>query len=100
MLTPSGMRPTPEDDGCVFVLPVVVDVDPDAPLACDWRDGDVWWSATCPPGINPASPLDRTAQALLERDPGNETEHPFGLWRCRRGVPHVTFPRRSVDGRG
>jgi aminoglycoside 2'-N-acetyltransferase I len=30
------------DDGSVFVLPVGVDVDVEAELMCDWRDGDVW----------------------------------------------------------
>ena len=33
---------TPDDDGSVFVLPVGVDLDPDAGLACDWRGGDLW----------------------------------------------------------
>jgi aminoglycoside 2'-N-acetyltransferase I len=33
---------TPGDDGGVFVLPVGVELDPDAGLMCDWRDGDVW----------------------------------------------------------
>ncbi|MFD9963910.1 GNAT family N-acetyltransferase [Amycolatopsis sp. NPDC058986] len=39
---PAGLVRTEEDDGGVFVLPVSADLDPDAPLACDWRDGDVW----------------------------------------------------------
>jgi aminoglycoside 2'-N-acetyltransferase I len=26
----------------VFVLPVGIDLDASAALACDWRDGDVW----------------------------------------------------------
>ena len=38
----SGLVRTPDDDGSVFVLPVGVDLDPDAGLACDWRGGDVW----------------------------------------------------------
>ena len=42
VLAPAGITPTPDDDGTVFVLPVSVDVDPDAELTCDWRDGDVW----------------------------------------------------------
>jgi len=42
VLTPAGLVNTPADDGSVFVLPVGVDLDPDADLVCDWRDGDVW----------------------------------------------------------
>lgn len=42
VLAPSGLLPTPDDDGSLFVLPVEVDLDPQAPLACDWRGGDVW----------------------------------------------------------
>lgn len=42
VLGPTGPVRTPEDDGSVFVLPVGVDVDPVAELACDWRGGDVW----------------------------------------------------------
>jgi aminoglycoside 2'-N-acetyltransferase I len=42
---PAG-RPvrTPEDDGDVLVLrtPATGELDPDAPLVCDWRAGDVW----------------------------------------------------------
>ena len=38
----SGLVRTPDDDGSVFVLPVGVDLEPDAGLACDWRGGDVW----------------------------------------------------------
>jgi aminoglycoside 2'-N-acetyltransferase I len=41
-LTPSGTRPTPDDDGSVFVLPVAADLDPAGELTCDWRDGDLW----------------------------------------------------------
>lgn len=40
-LTPDGIRPTREDDGGIYVLPVV-DLDLTADLVCDWRDGDVW----------------------------------------------------------
>ncbi|QFZ22795.1 GNAT family N-acetyltransferase [Saccharothrix syringae] len=40
-LTPDGLRRTGDEDGGVFVLPVVP-VDPSGDLACDWRDGDVW----------------------------------------------------------
>jgi aminoglycoside 2'-N-acetyltransferase I len=42
VLTPTGMRRTPEDDGTLFLLPVSVELDPDEAIACDWRDGDVW----------------------------------------------------------
>ncbi|WP_236792935.1 GNAT family N-acetyltransferase [Amycolatopsis sp. GM8] len=41
-LTPDGIRPTPDDDGAIFVLPGAVPLNLDAPLTCDWRDGDVW----------------------------------------------------------
>ena len=42
VLSPSGVRRTPEEDGGVYVLPGAVALDPTAELACDWRDGDVW----------------------------------------------------------
>ncbi|OBK74655.1 GNAT family N-acetyltransferase [Mycobacterium sp. 1274761.0] len=42
VLTPSGVRPTPEDDGSIVVLPVSVHLDTGEAIACDWRDGDVW----------------------------------------------------------
>lgn len=42
VLAPRGPVRTPDDDGCVFVLPVDVTVDPTADLVCDWRSGDVW----------------------------------------------------------
>jgi aminoglycoside 2'-N-acetyltransferase I len=42
VLSPDGPVRTPGDDGCVFVLPLAADLDPDGALACDWRDGDVW----------------------------------------------------------
>ena len=41
-LTPSGVQPTPEGDGAVFVLPLGVGLDLHGDLTCDWRDGDVW----------------------------------------------------------
>ncbi|MGY1603774.1 GNAT family N-acetyltransferase [Geodermatophilus sp. SYSU D00815] len=41
-LTPSGVRPTPDDDGSVHVLPGPFVLDPDEELTCDWRDGDLW----------------------------------------------------------
>lgn len=42
VLAPAGTTRTPDDDGSVFVLPVGIDLDATAALACDWRDGDVW----------------------------------------------------------
>jgi len=42
VLAPEGIVRTPEDDGGVYVLRAAVDLDLDAELACDWRDGDVW----------------------------------------------------------
>jgi aminoglycoside 2'-N-acetyltransferase I len=41
-LTPDGIRPTPDEQGAVFVLPISVPLELDEPLTCDWRDGDVW----------------------------------------------------------
>lgn len=41
-LTPAGIRPTPDDDGAIHVLPCTAPLDLDAALTCDWRDGDVW----------------------------------------------------------
>ncbi|WP_328350193.1 GNAT family N-acetyltransferase [Mycobacterium sp. NBC_00419] len=41
-IAPTGPIRTPDDDGSVFVLPVELNMDPTAELACDWRDGDVW----------------------------------------------------------
>ncbi|MTD59439.1 GNAT family N-acetyltransferase [Amycolatopsis sp. RM579] len=41
-LTPAGIRPTPDDDGAIHVLPGAAPLVLDAPLTCDWRDGDVW----------------------------------------------------------
>ncbi|MFC4852160.1 GNAT family N-acetyltransferase [Actinophytocola glycyrrhizae] len=40
-LTPAGVERTEDDDGSVYVLPVAPVTLTD-PLACDWRDGDVW----------------------------------------------------------
>jgi aminoglycoside 2'-N-acetyltransferase I len=42
VLTTDGIARTPDDDGAVFVLPITVELDADAELTCDWRDGDVW----------------------------------------------------------
>lgn len=41
-LTPGGIRPTMEDDGCIYVLPLDAPLDLAGDLTCDWRDGDVW----------------------------------------------------------
>lgn len=41
-LTPAGIRPTPEEAGGVFVLPLGAPLDLAGELTCDWRDGDVW----------------------------------------------------------
>lgn len=41
-LTPVGIRRTEEDDGCIYVLPVQVQLDLFSELTCDWRDGDLW----------------------------------------------------------
>jgi len=42
VLTPEGIRPTPDADGAIFVRTVGAALDPEQPLICDWRDGDVW----------------------------------------------------------
>jgi aminoglycoside 2'-N-acetyltransferase I len=42
VLAPTGPTRTPDDDGTVFVLPLLANLDPSAALTCDWRDGDVW----------------------------------------------------------
>ena len=46
VLAPDGITATPDDDGGVFVLPsdlpAAVTLNPTDPIACDWRDGDVW----------------------------------------------------------
>jgi aminoglycoside 2'-N-acetyltransferase I len=41
-LTPAGIRPTPGDDGCLYVFELAVPLDRRGELTCDWRDGDVW----------------------------------------------------------
>jgi aminoglycoside 2'-N-acetyltransferase I len=41
-LTPTGIERTPEDEGCIFVLPGTVALDVSGELTCDWRDGDIW----------------------------------------------------------
>lgn len=42
VLAPTGTIRTPDDDGSLFVLPVVVTLDTSAEITCDWREGDVW----------------------------------------------------------
>jgi aminoglycoside 2'-N-acetyltransferase I len=42
VLKPSGVSPTPEDDGSLYVMPISVELDNNAELTCDWRPGDVW----------------------------------------------------------
>ncbi|QTR01890.1 GNAT family N-acetyltransferase [Saccharothrix algeriensis] len=42
VLGPGGPERTEDEDGGIFVLPVTAPLDLDGPLACDWRDGDVW----------------------------------------------------------
>lgn len=41
-LTPDGVVDTPDEAGGVYVLCAAAPLDLDAPLTCDWRDGDVW----------------------------------------------------------
>ncbi|WP_232677965.1 GNAT family N-acetyltransferase [Nocardioides sp. R-C-SC26] len=45
-MTPQGLVATPEDDGGIYVLAGRPHqrsrLDLDAPIACDWREGDVW----------------------------------------------------------
>ena len=40
--TPSGIEPTPGDDGSIFVRQGDSPLDLDGELTCDWREGDVW----------------------------------------------------------
>ena len=42
--TPSGERPTPDEDGYIMVLATETSpaLDFDAPISCDWRSGDAW----------------------------------------------------------
>ena len=41
-LTPSGIRRTEDDHGCIYVLPMEIPLDLSGELTCDWRDGDLW----------------------------------------------------------
>jgi aminoglycoside 2'-N-acetyltransferase I len=42
VLTPAGLRRTPEEDGAIYVFELDVPLDAASELTCDWRDGDVW----------------------------------------------------------
>lgn len=44
VMSPSGIEPTPDDDGStlVYVPEGGPELDGAGDLACDWRDGDVW----------------------------------------------------------
>jgi aminoglycoside 2'-N-acetyltransferase I len=41
-ITPEGIVQTPWEDGSIYVLPVTAELDLDAELTCDWREGDAW----------------------------------------------------------
>lgn len=41
-MTPTGRARTAGDDGGIYVLPLLVPLDLDGELTCDWRDGDLW----------------------------------------------------------
>jgi aminoglycoside 2'-N-acetyltransferase I len=41
-LTPTGIERTPDEDGCIYVLPLAAPLDLSGELTCDWRDGDLW----------------------------------------------------------
>jgi aminoglycoside 2'-N-acetyltransferase I len=41
-LTPEGVRPTPEEEGVIYVLEAGVPLDLDGELTADWRDDDCW----------------------------------------------------------
>jgi len=46
VLAPAGLTRTPDDDNCLFVLPIDLpnnlELDTTAEITCDWREGDVW----------------------------------------------------------
>jgi aminoglycoside 2'-N-acetyltransferase I len=42
VITPTGIRRTPDEDGTVYVLPLDAPLRLHGDLACDWRNGDVW----------------------------------------------------------
>jgi aminoglycoside 2'-N-acetyltransferase I len=41
-MTPDGIRPTPDSDGHIYVLPVSVPVDVSGELTCDFRPASLW----------------------------------------------------------
>ncbi|MEP7201311.1 MAG: GNAT family N-acetyltransferase [Ilumatobacteraceae bacterium] len=41
-LTPTGVVPTPDEDGCIYVLPLGSALTIAGELTCDWREGDAW----------------------------------------------------------
>ncbi len=42
VITPGGLRRTPEEEGWIYVLPVSAPLSLSGDLACDWREGAVW----------------------------------------------------------
>jgi aminoglycoside 2'-N-acetyltransferase I len=42
VMTPDGVRRTPEDDDGIFVFAAGTTLDLHGEILCDWRDGDVW----------------------------------------------------------
>ena len=42
VLSPDGIRRTPDVDGALYVLPTSIPVDVTGELTCDWRHGSVW----------------------------------------------------------
>jgi aminoglycoside 2'-N-acetyltransferase I len=42
VLSPGGIRRTPNIDGALYVLPVLTPVDVTGELTCDYRPGSVW----------------------------------------------------------
>jgi len=41
-LTPSGIVPTGEEEGSIYVMALEHRLDLDGELTCDWREGDLW----------------------------------------------------------
>ncbi|GIH06944.1 aminoglycoside 2'-N-acetyltransferase [Rhizocola hellebori] len=42
VITPTGLVPTPDEDGSIYILPGPVPLDLTGHLTCDWRNGDAW----------------------------------------------------------
>ena len=42
VIGPAGVERTGEEEDCIYVLPLGVELEADGDLACDWRNGDVW----------------------------------------------------------